>query len=67
MLHSFGSTDSAGAAETLIAIIRESRATRERPLTMPSALSINTTQTAKSAVLCLVRIDRHTDNVGAVS
>jgi hypothetical protein len=59
--------DSAGAAETLVAIIRDSGATLERPLTMSSALSINTTQTAKSAALCLFNIDRSTGNIGAVS
>lgn len=59
--------DSAGAAETLLAVIRDSGASVERPVTMSSALSIGTTQAAKSAALCLFNIDRGAGNVGAVS
>lgn len=59
--------DIAGAAEALVAIIRDSGTTIERPVTMSGALGVSTTQTARSAALCLFNIDRGTGNTGANS
>ncbi len=49
--------DSAGAADTLVSVIRDSGAAISRPVTMSDALGVQSTRDARTAALCLLSID----------
>lgn len=54
--------DATGAADTLVSIIHDSGASIARPVTMSSALSVDTSRTAWTAALCLFNIDSGRSN-----
>lgn len=56
--------DVAGAADTLVSVIRDSGDHIARPVTMSAALGVKSTTTARTAALCLLNIDEGRGNTG---